>query len=1185
MSSVPTRLINVSHEVIGGEWDTISAEVLRQLPLRNLHWRSRSTNRPGIKTIQSLNVNFKPLASFDHKTQLTLLERPYLHLLFVLCDDNEVYRATIRSQIREWLDGIIARPNQEWLIVHVSSGRSASSKFYQRKGSVVDKIKADFNTGKKDRCVQVAQAASADDPTAWADFLIKMKEGVITTFDINVGLYEEDVRRADSQRQLEGWQYTTFFSQKEGLADCFETMNLLEEALIQYDELEASFFQSLKENHTAWFGKIGGLDPGDDALPLLSTENKPYRQLIALNSVTIFDFRIYLFARQADILFQLGRIAEVAKRGAFFISQFTRTLRENQATLGPNFLESWTYSACLNIADECTRRAAHSSVDKLTSDNFNAVRAELLDLARKQLDKIGIVAGHLPLEHPFSMSLNEITSDRPSNALPSNRDAVSRLDLLGAIGNQEQFDKLYIDLTNRAIQAYQSSARKRCSLKLHASLAALEDHRKHYSSAQKLYAPLPAHYVDTRWVKIESSLVARCSRLQESLDMPRDRLLSTLSLIRAGVEFESKDWNLDIPPSTVPAADLSKGERMKELAAELMQTVYKLSGLLSKDFAAIAFPIFSMKLASNRGEAAVDEDGMTIDLAITCLLPCPLKIDEARLKLSTVDGEVVWFTSETCNLSPGVTHVTLFCPTAMSGRLALELSQIRFSRIIFQYSHRPVSNRNLAPDPRNLPLTAQQPIIHFPRDPQALNVYTELPKIISLDQGRKAVFCIATGRNDLVKVALRIAVSPSDAFVDPLGARIIEGTATLTPTADEGSLVVENVSSSSVVKIEVPVGGNLSEPILEFSVVAEYYTSKRPTTRRVIRRMFEFPIALPLGVKVKEFFRKDCLFTLFEVSTGGVQALKIKTAELEAGDGVTVKPCRNSNAPTLSVFPLQDANFLFKVKTSRPDASRSLRLSFTYCSVDDEFLVKVKNAITATIVEDTPRDDWHWFEEGVTAEAHQATNMHQYGLNGTLSHLRFEPSAWQERVEEQFSSRPAQQSALLLLARIYERLANAPKAEDPDAWKTLTIPMQLPSVTIHNLVRLTPAVRRTEVGRPLAVEVSIRPMFNWSESPISEPIVLTYEVTGTFDDWLVSGRRRGEFVAEKDTETKVTLTLIPLRPGHLFLPSIAVNPAVFAGHINTGAQQETGGITVDVLPLVSRTAYTVDIPVHYVEPV
>lgn len=66
--------------------------------------------------------------------------------------------------------------------------------------------------------------------------------------------------------------------------------------------------------------------------------------------------------------------------------------------------------------------------------------------------------------------------------------------------------------------------------------------------------------------------------------------------------------------------------------------------------------------------------------------------------------------------------------TAVTGRLALELSQIRFSRIIFQYSHRPISPRNLAPDPRNAPLTAQQPHVHFPRDHHALDIYTELPR-------------------------------------------------------------------------------------------------------------------------------------------------------------------------------------------------------------------------------------------------------------------------------------------------------------------------------------------------------------------------------------------------------------------------------------------------------------------------
>lgn len=94
--------------------------------------------------------------------------------------------------------------------------------------------------------MQVSQSSPAEDPTAWAEFTKRVKEGIIARFDTNITLYEEDVRKADSQRQLPGWNFCTFFTQKEALADCFEAMNLIEDALIQYDELEASFFATLK---------------------------------------------------------------------------------------------------------------------------------------------------------------------------------------------------------------------------------------------------------------------------------------------------------------------------------------------------------------------------------------------------------------------------------------------------------------------------------------------------------------------------------------------------------------------------------------------------------------------------------------------------------------------------------------------------------------------------------------------------------------------------------------------------------------------------------------------------------------------------------------------------------------------------------------------------------------------------
>lgn len=75
-------------------------------------------------------------------------------------------------------------------------------------------------------------------------------------------------------------------------------------------------------------GGLGGLAPGDDVKPILSTTKKPYRHLISTNAVSVFDFRVYLFARQANLLLRLGRIAEAARRGAYFVSTFARTLRQ-----------------------------------------------------------------------------------------------------------------------------------------------------------------------------------------------------------------------------------------------------------------------------------------------------------------------------------------------------------------------------------------------------------------------------------------------------------------------------------------------------------------------------------------------------------------------------------------------------------------------------------------------------------------------------------------------------------------------------------------------------------------------------------------------------------------------------------------------------------------------------------------
>lgn len=118
------------------------------------------------------------------------------------------------------------------------------------------------------------------------------------------------------------------FTYKESLPNSFEGVNLFEEALIQYDELEASFYHVLREKNLSWFGTLISPGPKDDSAPLLSISKKSYRDLILANTISVFDFRIYLLGRQCELLAKMGRINEVSKKASAFLGAFGRRLRE-----------------------------------------------------------------------------------------------------------------------------------------------------------------------------------------------------------------------------------------------------------------------------------------------------------------------------------------------------------------------------------------------------------------------------------------------------------------------------------------------------------------------------------------------------------------------------------------------------------------------------------------------------------------------------------------------------------------------------------------------------------------------------------------------------------------------------------------------------------------------------------------
>lgn len=312
-----------------------------------------------------------------------LRQTPYLKIFFLRCSDVESYRATHRAQIREWIKENTP-PSQstaslnaqefhdafEWLIVHIvlpDDGRAIShpsntSKSDVRNGfrgsdAVIDKVRADFNGTSKsaiDRVAQVRIQRNAEDvsiprqdqdPSAgWSDFILKAKSLILSSFDLRVTQYEEDIKERDAQRNIPGWNFNTFFVLKEGLARGFESVGLIEDALTGYRELAAGLDSILeddenrREQHdhfrdhtddialelkralqadqvqpldqvngsTADLLSQDGHDLGSD---ILDTDRKPFRDLILANDISVFDFRCYLFAREVALLLRLANVS------------------------------------------------------------------------------------------------------------------------------------------------------------------------------------------------------------------------------------------------------------------------------------------------------------------------------------------------------------------------------------------------------------------------------------------------------------------------------------------------------------------------------------------------------------------------------------------------------------------------------------------------------------------------------------------------------------------------------------------------------------------------------------------------------------------------------------------------------------------------------------------------------------
>ncbi|KAE8408425.1 trafficking protein particle complex subunit 10 [Aspergillus pseudonomiae] len=368
--------VTVEYTDPSGLFPLVEPVLAKKLPLKNLHWKSPT--RP-VRSIESLRIGFVPAqneaterkpsgdSAVPHRRHQIpgLRQTPYLKIFLLRCDDNDTYKSTSRKTLREWIksQGSMSQSTTsqekhdacEWLILHVvQDGEGAekatpSSKWGRAGTTVLEKVKADFNGTSKSAVDRVAQLrlpkqGTTQKPPDLADqledFIEKIKNGILASFDLRVAQYEDDIKEKDSQRSLPGWNFCTFFILKEGLARGFENVGLFDDALLGYDELSIGLDTAIEEQlggggeshgsaflmHTEdWQKKakaalespVASKDEEDEEpapVPELDADDFPidsnkkaYREMILASNISIFDFRIYIFSRQLTLLLRAAK--------------------------------------------------------------------------------------------------------------------------------------------------------------------------------------------------------------------------------------------------------------------------------------------------------------------------------------------------------------------------------------------------------------------------------------------------------------------------------------------------------------------------------------------------------------------------------------------------------------------------------------------------------------------------------------------------------------------------------------------------------------------------------------------------------------------------------------------------------------------------------------------------------------
>uniref|UniRef100_A0A8C7EDZ2 Trafficking protein particle complex subunit 10 n=1 Tax=Nothoprocta perdicaria TaxID=30464 RepID=A0A8C7EDZ2_NOTPE len=507
----------------------------QQLPREPMEWRRSYGRVPKMIHLESNFVQFKEelLPKEGNKALLTF---PFLHIYWTECCDTEAYKAAVKDDITKWQNVLKAHGSVDWLIVVVESDAKKKNKTnILPRTSIVDKIRNDFCNKQSDRCVVLSDPLkdSSRSQESWNAFLTKLRTLLLMSFTKNLGKFEDDMRTLREKRTDPGWSFCEYFMVQEELAFVFEMLQQFEDALVQYDELDALFSQ-----YVVNFGAGDGANwltffcqpvRSWNGLILRKPIDMEKRELIQNQEATLLDLRSYLFSRQCTLLIFLQKPWEVSQRALELLHNCVQELKLLEVSVPPGALDCWVFLSCLEVLQRIEGCCDRAQIDANVSHTVG-----LWSYATEKLRSLGYLCGLASEKGPNSEDLNRtvdllagLGAERPETA---NASQSPYKKLKEALSSVEAFEKHYLDLSHATIEMYTNIGRIRSAKLVGKDLAEFYMRKKSPQKAEVYLQGALKTYLAEGWALLVTHTRKQLAECQKQLGQI-DNYLQTSSLL------------------------------------------------------------------------------------------------------------------------------------------------------------------------------------------------------------------------------------------------------------------------------------------------------------------------------------------------------------------------------------------------------------------------------------------------------------------------------------------------------------------------------------------------------------------------------------------------------------------------------------------------------------------------------